>query len=118
MTAERWLLAVATAAALVMLVRRVKGGRKVPSNVIKEKIDSGAKVVDVRTPEEFRAGAYPGAVNIPVQELQARLREVPRDQAVVLYCKSGVRSASAAEILRRAGFSDVLNAGGLGDMPG
>ncbi len=112
-----WLPLVAAAAALVILVRRVQGGRKVASNVVKEKLDAGAKVVDVRTQQEYRAGAYPGAVNIPVQELASRLHEIPRDQAIVVYCAAGGRSATAAQILRRAGFSDVVNAGGLADMP-
>lgn len=85
---------------------------------IAEKIRAGATIVDVRTAEEFSAGSYAGAVNIPVQELEERLAEVgPRDRPVVLYCASGVRSERARLILLSAGFKDVSNAGGLGDMP-
>ncbi len=114
---SRTLLLVAIVVAVLVLVRKLQGGGKVPTNVVKEKLAAGAKVVDVRTPEEYRAGAYPGAVNIPVQELAARLHEIPKDRAVVVYCAAGGRSATAAQILRRAGFGDVVNAGGLGDMP-
>lgn len=88
------------------------------SNSISEKIKAGARVVDVRTPDEFADGAYPGAVNIPLAALLARLPELePKDRPVVLYCASGARSAQAARLLKQAGFVDVVNAGGLDDMP-
>jgi rhodanese-related sulfurtransferase len=87
------------------------------SNLILEKVKAGAKIVDVRTIDEFRDGAYPGAVNIPVSELGARLSEVPKNVPIILYCASGARSSAAAQLLRRSGYSDVVNAGGLGDMP-
>ena len=88
-----------------------------PSSLVKQKIDAGATIVDVRTPEEFRDGAYPGAINIPVSNLGARLGEIPKSKPVVLYCASGARGASAARAMKQAGFADVVNAGGLGDMP-
>lgn len=85
---------------------------------IAEKLRAGATIIDVRTAEEFSAGSYAGALNIPVQELEDRLAEVgPRDKPVVLYCASGVRSERARLILLSAGFKDVSNAGGLRDMP-
>lgn len=86
-------------------------------DVVKQKLDAGATVVDVRSPDEFRAGAHPGAVNIPLQQLAQRVGEIPRDRPVVLYCTSGVRSGTAAAQLKRLGFTDVVNAGGLRDMP-
>ncbi len=82
-----------------------------------EKIKAGAVVVDVRTPEEFADGAYPGALNIPVQELGARAGEIPKGKPVVVYCASGARSAFAARMLKANGWADVVNAGGLDDMP-
>ncbi len=84
---------------------------------IQERIAAGARIIDVRTPEEFADGAFPGAVNIPVSGLGARLAEVPRDKPVVLYCASGARSGAAARLLKSAGYTDVVNAGGLADMP-
>jgi len=85
---------------------------------IKEKITSGARIIDVRSPGEFRDGAYPGAVNIPLATLAARMMELePKDKPIVVYCASGARSGQAARILKQAGFSDVVNAGGLADMP-
>lgn len=82
-----------------------------------ELIRSGATVVDVRTPEEFADGAYPGALNIPVSDLGHRALEIPKDRPVVLYCGSGARSAFAARVLKANGWQDVVNAGGLEDMP-
>lgn len=88
------------------------------TNLVKQKIDAGALVVDVRTEDEFMDGAYPGAVNVPVGALQSRMKQLePKDRPVVLYCASGSRSAMAAMILKAAGWKDVVNAGGLDDMP-
>jgi phage shock protein E len=85
---------------------------------VKDKIQAGAKVIDVRSPGEFADEAYPGALNIPLNILEAKLGELgPKDGTIVLYCASGARSAQAARILKQAGFSDVVNAGGLDDMP-
>jgi phage shock protein E len=100
-----------------LILRKVLKGGKVSQDVVMEKIKAGAQIVDVRSPEEFRDGFYPGAKNIPVQEIGGRLGELKKDKAVVLYCASGGRSGMAARVLKQAGFADVVNAGGLGDMP-
>lgn len=85
---------------------------------VKDLIAAGAKIVDVRTPGEFADEAYPGAVNIPLQSLAGRLGELgPKDGPIVLYCASGARSAQAARMLKDAGFTAAVNAGGLEDMP-
>ncbi len=85
---------------------------------VKDMIAAGAVVVDVRTEGEFAEEAYPGAVNIPLSSLGNRVGELgAKDKPVVLYCASGARSAAAARLLKQAGFTDVVNAGGLDDMP-
>jgi phage shock protein E len=85
---------------------------------VKEKIAAGARIIDVRTPAEFKDGAYNGAINIPLATLPARMFELePKDKPVVLYCASGARSGQAARLMKQAGWSDVVNAGGLDDMP-
>lgn len=87
-------------------------------NIVLEKIKAGARIVDVRTEDEFADGAYPGAVNIPVGELQARMASLePKNLPVIVYCASGARSALASKMLKASGWVDVLNAGGLDDMP-
>lgn len=62
-------------------------------------------VLDVRTPEEFAAGHVPGAVNVPHDQIAARLAEVPKDADVVLYCRTGRRVALAAAALHANGYT-------------
>jgi phage shock protein E len=82
-------------------------------------IKSGAKIIDVRSPEEFEDENFPNSINIPVNELQSRLKELGDPSTpLVLYCATGSRSAYAARVLQMAGFKKVVNAGGLYDMPG
>ncbi len=57
-------------------------------------------LVDVRTSYEFADHHLPGSVNIPVEELQARLGEIPKDRPVVTICEHGVRSSIAEKFLR------------------
>lgn len=74
------------------LLRRVKEGE--------------VTVLDVRPPEEYRAGHIPGAISIPVAELKARLDELPRNRDVVAYCRGPycVMAVEAVEVLRKKGF--------------
>jgi NADPH-dependent 2,4-dienoyl-CoA reductase/sulfur reductase-like enzyme/rhodanese-related sulfurtransferase len=84
------------------------------------KTDSGATpiIVDVRTPDEFRGGAYPGAVNIPLDELTRRIGELGADHSrdITVYCASGARSAYAERTLRSLGYENVKNGGGIAAM--
>jgi phage shock protein E len=116
MSGNVW-IAVAGVVLAMLVIRRLLGGKRVSAMVILEKIKTGAKVVDVRSSGEFQGGAYPGAVNIPVQELAQHLNELPRDRPIVVYCASGMRSASAERLLRAHGFAEVYNGGGLSQMP-
>lgn len=78
--------------------------------------DQGAFVLDVREPDEWAAGHIPGATLIPLGELPARLSEVPRDQTVLVYCRTGRRSATGRDILKAAGFANVTSlAGGINE---
>jgi phage shock protein E len=87
-------------------------------NTVLEKIRAGARLVDVRTPDEFRDGSYQGAINIPLAALLARQEELgSKDKPIVLFCASGARSGLGARLLKQAGFADVINAGGLDEMP-
>ena len=66
-------------------------------------------LVDVRTSEEYRSGHIPGAVNIPLNALPARLKEVPNDKPVIVVCATGSRSRSGASAFTRAGYTEVYN---------
>jgi phage shock protein E len=75
-------------------------------------VEGGAKLVDVRSIDEFAAQHLPAAVNIPVQQLSERLQELePKDQSIVLYCRSGHRSGIAFDRLRSAGFTKLFDLG-------
>jgi len=76
--------------------------------------DPGVVVLDVRTAAEFAAGHVPGARNVSHDELAGRLDELTalRDKDVVLYCRSGRRTALAEDVLRKAGFTKLLHLDG------
>ncbi len=77
-------------------------------------VENGAKLIDVRSVNEYRAGHIPGSINIPLRELQSRMGELdsPSDD-VVVHCQSGGRSAKATRFLRRSGFSAVHDLGSI-----
>jgi phage shock protein E len=85
-------------------------------------IASGAVVVDVRTADEYAEGHLPTAVNIPVQEMPTRIDEVAKlvandkTRPIVVYCAAGSRAAKAQAQLTAAGYSQVVNGGGLDDL--
>lgn len=88
----------------------------------KKLIESGAVVLDVRTADEFAGGHLPQAVNVPVQELATRMAEIEklaggdRAKPVVVYCGTGRRAAKAKSELEAAGYTRVVNGGGLDDL--
>lgn len=75
-------------------------------------VERGALLLDVRTPEEFQAGHVAGATNIPVGALAGRVGEIAAGREVVVYCRSGRRSAAAAEMLRERGHK-VIDIGSM-----
>ena len=75
-------------------------------------IQDGATLVDVREPAEFRDGHIPGAVNIPMGQLSARLDEIDRSRPVCVVCASGNRSAAMTEVLTAAGYDAANVVGG------
>ena len=70
-------------------------------------------LLDVRQPEEFRAGHIPGSKLIPLGELRSRINELPKNQEILVVCRSGNRSLSATRQLASAGFTAVNLRGGM-----
>ena len=100
----------------VYVLTRIRKQRR--RALLSAKIQAGAKIVDVRSSSEYAAGHYDAAINIPVDKLPSKLKGLgPRDTAIIVYCASGMRAANAQRILQDAGFTDVLNAGGISAMP-
>ena len=75
---------------------------------------SGLVVLDIRTPEEFNAGALPDAINLDFYEtdFRNRLAELDKDVPYVMYCNSGNRSATAADMMEELGFTEVYEIDG------
>ena len=70
---------------------------------------AGAVLIDVRTPAEVAEGMAPGAINIPLQEMEQRLSEFPKDKDLLIYCRSGKRSMAASNFLIEHGYEKVFN---------
>jgi sulfur-carrier protein adenylyltransferase/sulfurtransferase len=75
------------------------------------RLQEGASIqlLDVREPVEMQISDLPGARHIEIDELPRRLNELDPDQEIVVYCRIGVRSARAVELLQQSGFTDVKN---------
>jgi rhodanese-related sulfurtransferase len=75
-------------------------------------------VVDVRTPAEYAAGHIARAQNIDVDgaDFSSRISSLDKTAAYLVYCRSGRRSAIAAEQMAAAGFSDIVDAGAMADL--
>ncbi len=85
-------------------------------DIARRHLAAGALVIDVRSPEEFRAGHLPQAVNLDLGALRAELpRLVPdRNRVLLLHCLSGGRSALGRRVARNLGYAQVFNLGSLG----
>lgn len=76
--------------------------------------EQGAFILDVRTPQEWNEGHIPGATLIPLDQLADRVKEVPADKPVVVVCRTGNRSATGRDLLKKAGWVNVTSmAGGV-----
>ena len=98
------------------VAENVLSGRMTPIywREVRDMDRSVVTLVDVRTPEEFAAGAVEGAINIPLDSMRQSLDRIPADKPVVVYCAVGLRGYLASNILRQHGFKDVRNLiGGL-----
>ena len=80
---------------------------------------SGAMLLDVRTPEEYRSGHIPGSKNISLQTID-RVGSVAenKDTALYVYCQSGARSRQAVGLLKQMGYTNVNNIGGIAAYAG
>ena len=111
----KWIVVVAViGVVLIVLLAKQLGQLSKPAAL--QYLKQGAKVIDVRTPEEFQSGHLAEAISIPLGSLE---REIPRQapykqQVLLLHCQSGVRSGMAARTLKRLGYAKVYNLGSFG----
>lgn len=86
--------------------------KQVNVDKVRELVEKGAFIVDVREKYEYKRGHIKGAVNIPLSQLRNRTSEIPRDQPVYLHCRSGQRSYNAVMALQNLGYRNVYNIAG------
>jgi rhodanese-related sulfurtransferase len=116
------ILAESRLAEVEQINRRFLEGREgmepVDRDVLLKRVREGAvTVLDVRPEEEYRAGHIPGAISIPLKEMERRLSDLPRDQEIVAYCRGPycVLAIEAVEMLRGKGFDAVRLEEGVQD---
>jgi phage shock protein E len=109
------LLLLAAGAAVLFVLKVASGNRgDVRGEEARKLVAGGARLLDVRTSREFAAGHLPGAVNIPLGDLDRRLPSLgPKDRPVVAYCRSGQRSGIAKRLLMANGFTAVHDLGAM-----
>ena len=107
---------VLTAALLACARGGAETGSSIEPSELAAQISAGTApvILDVRTPEEFASGHIPGAVNIPIDQLEGRLATagLPRSDEIVVHCERGPRAAKAEAILEASGYADVRDLSG------
>ncbi len=102
----------ALAAAVFVWILMSRLGKVAPARA-HQLVEGGALLVDVRSPAEFASGHLAGATNVPVSDMAARAAELAKQgKPIVVYCASGMRSASAARTLKSAG-AEVFDLGAM-----
>lgn len=79
-------------------------------------IKAGAKLVDVRSADEFQMGNAQNSINIPMQQIPARLNELDKNEKIIIFCRTGNRSDMVKEFLLNHGFETVKNGGAWQEM--
>ena len=99
---------------LVLSGTLVWAGQKVSGAEARSLVEGGATLLDVRTDREVARGYIDGALHIPVQVLDERIDELGnKEDEIVIYCRTGRRSANAARMLRAAGYEKVYDMGAM-----
>jgi rhodanese-related sulfurtransferase len=89
-----------------------KSFTQITPDKIRDLVESGAYIVDVREASELEKGRIIGSHHIPLSELRNRYQEIPKDRPVYLHCRSGQRSYNAALALQNRGYTNVINVAG------
>lgn len=79
---------------------------------IKDLLNKGGQLIDVRSPVEYRQGALNGAINMPIDRFQYLKDDIDTTKPVLLYCRTGARSEMVKNYLQQLGFNGVHNIGG------
>ena len=90
----------------------LNGFKEIDSHTVKAITASGAHLIDVRTADEVAHGVIDGAIHIPLHLLPLRAADIPQDKPVVIYCRSGARSAQACSFMASKGYDNMHNLSG------
>lgn len=93
-------------------IKRNTAFQNIDVNAFAKKMNtSEVAILDVRTPEEFNNGHISGAINIDVKasDFKEKIRSLDKNKSYLVYCRSGVRSVTACNILNESGFSNLSN---------
>lgn len=83
---------------------------------LRELVENGGQLIDVRSSLEYRQGALKDAVNIPVESIPQNTNTIDRNKPVMLYCVSGMRASVVKRFLESLGFNYVYNLGGISQL--
>ena len=117
---EHYFYSVPLLVVVILLIRSnaVKGGKKItPQDLVSLTNQEAAKLIDLRSPNEFADGHITGSINIPYADIEDRLHEIKLQEgkSLVLICDSGSQSANAGEVLNKSGYQNtVILSGGIG----
>ena len=117
---EHYFYSVPLLVVVILLIRSnaVKGGKKItPQDLVSLTNQDAAKLIDLRSPNEFSDGHITGSINIPYADIKDRLHEIKLQEgkSLVLICDSGSQSANAGEVLNKSGYQNtVILSGGIG----
>jgi rhodanese-related sulfurtransferase len=117
---EHYFYSVPLLVVVILLIRSnaVKGGKKItPQDLVGLTNQDAAKLIDLRSPNEFADGHITGSINIPYADIEDRLHEIKLQdgKSLVLICDSGSQSANAGEVLNKSGYQNtVILSGGIG----
>ncbi len=103
-------------AAIIVLFLLLKRARLISAAQAKQYLQQGAKVIDVRTEQEYRDKHIPDAINLPLDSITETIAQhVPdKEKPVLLHCAGGVRSGMARTKLRKLGYTKAYNLGSYG----
>jgi len=117
---EHYFYSVPLLVVVILLIRSnaIKGGKKItPQDLVSLTNQDAAKLIDLRSPNEFADGHITGSINIPYADIEDRLHEIKLQEgkSLVLICDSGSQSANAGEVLNKSGYQNtVILSGGIG----
>lgn len=108
-----WIIILAIVAFFTWRLKPSKGVKSISTEELKTMLkDKSKQFIDVRTPAEYKGRHINEFKNIPLNLLKSKLDKLDKNKEIVVICQSGMRSSQAANILKKSGFTSVINVRG------